>query len=139
MGAASSEVGSVMVSYSAINYIPSSYNSVFLLGMLREDIRFGGFTISDYDDLLRTETMSLPRTFMNMTEDRGYALMVNAGVDMIMLSAERGLVQKQLDRIIKEAKKVVEKDLLFEDRLAEAVTRILQVKMAMGLVKTVQE
>ena len=107
--------------------------------MLREDIKFGGFTISDYDEVIRTETMSLPRTFMNMTEDRGYALLINSGVDMIMLSAERGLVEKQLDRIIKEAKKVVSKDLLFEDRLAEAATRVLQVKMAMGLVKTVQE
>lgn len=128
-----------MVSYSAINYIPNSYNSAFLLGMLREDIKFGGFTISDYDEVIRTETMSLPRTFMNMTEDRGYALLINSGVDMIMLSAERGLVEKQLDRIIKEAKKVVSRDLLFEDRLAEAATRVLQVKMAMGLVKTVQE
>lgn len=35
---------------------------------------------------------------------------------------------------MKEAKKAVEKSLLFEERLEEAVTRILQVKMAMGLV-----
>ena len=86
MGAASQDVGSVMCSYSAINYVPNSYNSAFLTGLLRSDIKFGGFTISDYDDVLRSEGMTLPRTFMNMTEDRGYALMMNAGIDMIMLS-----------------------------------------------------
>lgn len=51
IGAVKSNVGSVMVSYSAINWIPNSINSHFLLGTLREDIGFNGFTISDYDDL----------------------------------------------------------------------------------------
>lgn len=37
--------------------------------------------------------MGLPRTFMNMTEDRGYALIMNAGVDMIMLSGRKSVVQ----------------------------------------------
>lgn len=78
--------------------------------------------------------MSLPRTFMNMTEERGYALMMNAGVDMVMLSGQKLLLESLLVRIVKEAKKAVEKSLLFEERLEEAVTRILQVKMAMGLV-----
>ena len=43
-----------MVSYSAINFLPNSYNSAFLSGMLRDDLQFGGFTISDYDDVIRT-------------------------------------------------------------------------------------
>lgn len=40
-----------MVSYSAINFIPNSFNSYFLQGLLRDDLGFGGFTISDYDEL----------------------------------------------------------------------------------------
>ena len=75
-----------MISFSAINNIPSSYNSLFLLGLLRDDLEFRGFTISDYDDIKLTERMLLPRTFMNVSEERGYALMVNAGTDMIMIS-----------------------------------------------------
>lgn len=48
-GATSEDVGSVMVSYSAINYVPNSYNSYFLSSLLKDDIGFKGFTISDYD------------------------------------------------------------------------------------------
>lgn len=75
-----------MISYSAINFVPNSYSSYFLKYLLREELGFRGFTISDYDEVARTETMNLPRTMMNMTKDsRGMALMINAGVDMIML------------------------------------------------------
>lgn len=62
--------------------------------------------------------------------------MVNAGVDMIMLSSHKALITTQLERIIKEAKKAVSKDYVFVQRLEEAVTRILAVKMAMGLITT---
>jgi hypothetical protein len=34
-GAAKSDVGSVMVSYSGVNYVPNSYNSLYLSSMLR--------------------------------------------------------------------------------------------------------
>ena len=137
-GAITSEVGSVMVSYSAINYVPNSYNSAFLLGLLRNGMSFGGFTISDYDGVYKTEDEFLPRTFMNVS-DRGYPLMVNAGVDMIMISAEKSFLDNRLEAFIKAAKKTITRDLLFEDRLTEAVTRIIQVKMAMGLVKSLSE
>ena len=75
-----------MVSYSAINSVPMSFNSFFLMNTLRDEIGFKGFTISDYDDITRSDTMQLPRTFMNVTEERAYALMISAGTDMIMLS-----------------------------------------------------
>lgn len=96
LGAASEDVGSVMCSYSAINFVPNSFNSAFLTGLLRSDIRFSGFTISDYDDVIRSGEMTLPRTFMNMTEERGYALMMNAGIDMMMLSGTKSVVQSEL-------------------------------------------
>jgi len=43
-----------MVSYSGINYIPNSFNSMFLSNTLRDDVNFRGFTISDYDDVVRS-------------------------------------------------------------------------------------
>jgi len=43
-----------MVSYSGINYVPNSYNSMFLSKTLRDDVKFRGFTISDYNDVVRT-------------------------------------------------------------------------------------
>ena len=75
-----------MASYSAINWIPSSINSQYLNGLLREDFGFGGFTISDYNDLLLVHNMQLPRTFMQFkTEQEAYAAMVNGGIDMFMV------------------------------------------------------
>lgn len=56
-----------MISYSSINFVPNSFNSMFMMGVLREEEGFGGFTISDYDDIIRAEKMSLPRTFINLT------------------------------------------------------------------------
>lgn len=67
VGAVKSNAGSVMVSYSAINWIPNAINSHFLLATLRQDIGFNGFTISDYDDIERMTNVLLPRTFVNFT------------------------------------------------------------------------
>lgn len=53
--------------------------------------------------------MLLPRTFMNLTEEDGYATMVNAGVDMFMVSS-RAIIE----RIYKFAKKVYERDHVLE-------------------------
>lgn len=100
-GAIDKDIGSVMISYSAINGVPMSFNSYFLLGTLRDDLGFKGFTISDYDDILKAETMNLPRTFMNVSQDRAYALMVSAGTDMIMLSGNHFELESTVGRIIK--------------------------------------
>ena len=55
--------------------------------------------------------------------------MVNAGTDMFMLSKKA-----TVERLVKHAKKQVERGYIPEVRLVDAVTRILTVKMAMGLV-----
>lgn len=43
--------------------------------------------------------------------------MVNAGVDMFMLSSHKGLISSPLERIIKEAKKAITHDRVFSERL----------------------
>lgn len=47
-GSIAAEVGSVMCSYSAINWLPLSL-SPFLGNLLRGKLNFDGFVISDYD------------------------------------------------------------------------------------------
>jgi beta-glucosidase-like glycosyl hydrolase len=75
-------------------------------------------------------SMLLPRTFMNFTEEEdGYCAMVNAGVDMFMLAKKANV-----ERLFKHAKKTVERGYIPQVRLIEAATRILTVKMAMGLI-----
>ena len=48
-GAISSSIGSVLVSYSATNYVPNAYDSYLKLAFLRENLGFTGFTTTDYD------------------------------------------------------------------------------------------
>lgn len=73
----------------------------------------------------------MPRTFMNFTtEEDAFAAMVNAGVDMFMVSKKT-----TIERLFKHAKKYTEHSYIPESRLNDAVTRILSVKLAMGLVE----
>ena len=67
VGAVKSNVGSVMSSYSAVNWVPNAVNGELLLNNLRETVGFNGFVISDYDDLDRMFNTMMPRTFMNFT------------------------------------------------------------------------
>ena len=90
-----------MVSYSAINFVPNSFNSYFLQNLLRDQLGFGGFTISDYDDIDRVSTMSLPRTLMNISETSAYAMLMNAGVDMIMIDGKDTIFDHHLSVILK--------------------------------------
>jgi beta-glucosidase-like glycosyl hydrolase len=61
--------------------------------------------------------------------------MVNAGVDVFMVSKKA-----TVDRIFKHAKKYSENRYHYipNDRLTDAATKILTVKLAMGLVEKVQ-
>lgn len=36
-GAINSSIGNVMISYSSINFVPNSFNSMFMMGVLREE------------------------------------------------------------------------------------------------------
>lgn len=48
IGAVQGEVGSVMVSYSAVNGIPMSINPM-IQNVLKKNLKFDGIVISDYD------------------------------------------------------------------------------------------
>lgn len=65
-----------------------------------------------------------------MTEDEATATMINAGIDMVMLSNPIALI----NRYIKHMKKHITSKRIFESRLNDAVAKILSVKLAMGLV-----
>ena len=70
IGAIASEIGNVMASYSGINDIPMSINSYYLQNLLREELKFGGFVISDYDVLskvLSTQPASPTSSFPQVT------------------------------------------------------------------------
>jgi beta-glucosidase len=132
-GAIASSLGSVQISYGGANYIPSAYDSYLKLGYLRENLGFTGFTTTSYNELGREDNEFLPRTFYNVTEDEGYAMIVNGGTDMLMIGGGKIM----MERILKHAKKAIEKGFVLEKRLDESVVRILSVKFALGLITKV--
>ena len=64
-GSSSAGVGSVMCSYSAINWLPMAL-SPMLQTTLRNDYDFDGFIISDYDELNKLKKQKLPTDFQKM-------------------------------------------------------------------------
>lgn len=85
--------------------------------------------------MTRVPSQTYPTGFVNMTEDEAAATIMNAGVDMFMLSNPLALVE----RYIKHMKKHVNNNRVQLTRLEDAVAKILSVKLAMGLVESVGE
>ena len=129
-GSIASGVGSVMCSYSGINWLPMAL-SPFLLNTLRKELNFDGFIISDYDQLTRIKEQKLPTSFQTMDDsNQTTSSVLNAGIDMVMIPDKSDYLD-----YIDAVKFSIENKTLSTARLNDAVARILSVKMALGLVK----
>ena len=84
LGSIDGGIGSVMCSYSAINWLPMAL-SPMLLSLLRFTYGFDGFIISDYDEITRIAKQKMPTDFQEMEEDEAAASILNAGIDMVMI------------------------------------------------------
>jgi beta-glucosidase len=69
-----------------------------------------------------------------MTIEQASATMLNGGIDMFMMGQNKG----NIERLIKNIKKTLSDGELFVSRLDDAVTKVIAVKMAMGLVENVK-
>ncbi|HZF32016.1 MAG TPA: glycoside hydrolase family 3 N-terminal domain-containing protein [Gammaproteobacteria bacterium] len=109
-------VGSIMVSYSSWNGVKVSGSPHLLTDILKNELGFEGFLISDYYAIGQI--------------DRDYktAVMhsINAGMDMAMEPAGYA-------RFIATLRELVDEGRVPLARVDDAVTRILRVKLAMGL------
>lgn len=111
-------VGTIMPSYSSINGEKMSGNKKWLTDILKTELGFEGFLISDYnalDQLPGDRAAQIERS-------------INAGMDMVMVpSAYREFVDT--------LKSLVKANRVKMSRIDDAVTRILRVKAAMGLLE----
>jgi len=109
-------VGSVMPSYSSWNGQKLHGDEYLLTEVLRDDLGFAGFVISDWAaiDQLPGDYASDVRTS------------INAGIDMVMVPDEYELFIETLRAEVNAGNVSVE-------RIDEAVTRILQAKFDLGL------
>jgi beta-glucosidase len=109
-------VGSIMPSYNSWNGVKVSGSKRLLTEILKDEMGFEGFLISDY------------KAVNQIADDykRAIEISINAGMDMVMVPVEYERFFNLLRELVNEGKVPM-------SRLDDAVTRILRVKFAMGL------
>jgi beta-glucosidase len=103
-------VGAIMVSFSSYQGIKMSNNKYWLTAVLKQELGFEGFLISDFDDV-RSDSVDAA---------------VNAGLDMLMESSSWAATQQAIAAGVTGGRIPLQ-------RVDDAVTRILRVKCGLGL------
>lgn len=111
-------VGTFMSAFNDLNGVPASANPFTLTRILRQEWKFDGFVVSDYESV---KELLNHGSAANEAEAARTAL--DAGVEMEMVSR---LYNKHLPALIREGK-------LSTATLDEAVRRILRIKFRLGL------
>jgi len=109
-------VGTIMPSYSSWNGVKCSGSKRLLTEILKNELKFDGFLISDYDAI-----DEMPGDYKTQIETS-----VNAGMDMFMVSVKYRELYNFLLELVREKR-------VRDSRIDDAVTRIMRVKFAMGL------
>src|SRR3954467_4698974 len=107
-----------MPSYSSWNGVKVSGQKKLLMDILKNELGFEGFLISDYNAIDQ------------ITPDYKKALetSINAGMDMVMMT-------EQYPKFFTTMHELVAENKIPMSRIDDAVTRILRVKFAAGLMK----
>jgi beta-glucosidase len=109
-------VGSIMPSYSSWNGVKVSGNKHLLTEILKQELGFQGFLISDYNAIDQVDG----------DYKEAIGISINAGMDMAM-------VPSRYKEFIADLTQLVDEGVVPMARIDDAVTRILRVKFAMGL------
>jgi len=110
-------VGSIMPSYSTWNGVRCSASKRLLTEILKEELGFEGFLISDYNAISQIDPKDPKKSIM---------ISINAGMDMAMVPSGYREFFNNLKELVEEGKVPM-------SRIDDAVTRILRVKFALGL------
>jgi beta-glucosidase len=106
-------VGSIMVSFNTLHGIPMHANKALITDTLKIKMKFKGMVVSDWKGYSRF----------------GRNDIINAGVDMVMA------VDGDLDDFQQGLKKGIESAYVSQERIDDAVRRILRQKFRLGLFK----
>jgi beta-glucosidase len=108
--------GSIMPSYSSWNGVKCSASKRLLTEILKNELGFQGFLISDYNAIDQ----------INKNYKEAIGISINAGMDMVMVPTRYREYYNDLKALVNEGKVPM-------SRIDDAVLRILRVKLAMGL------
>lgn len=114
----------VMINSGVVNGIPGHENYELLTETLKNEWGFEGFAVSDWEDFIMLNTVH--RTAPTLKD--GIINAINAGVDMSMVP-----MAPQYQEYCKLMLEAVKEGSISEDRLDDAVRRILRVKYIVGL------
>jgi len=111
----------VMVNSAEINGVPGHVNHHILTDILRGELGFKGFVVSDWEDIKKLVTI----WHVAATEKEATRMAVMAGIDMSMVPLDYSFAD-HLIALVKEGA-------VPQSRIDEAVRRILRVKYELGL------
>jgi len=109
-------VGTIMPSYSSWYGVKVSGNQHLLTDVLKDELGFEGFLISDYNAIDQIDP----------DYKKDIEISINAGMDMVMVPDHYKLYIDDLKQLVTERR-------IPMARIDDAVTRILRVKFAMGM------
>lgn len=115
----------VMVNSGLINGVPTHINKHIITDILKTELRFTGFVVTDWQDIENVYR----RDRIARTIKEAVMLAINAGIDMAMIPYDYKGFCTDLVALVKEGKVPVE-------RINDAVKRILRVKYELNLFKT---
>ena len=117
--AVDADVQTIMASYSSWNGVKCHGSKELLTDILKIEMGFEGFVISDWQGI-----DEIPGNYKS-----DIITSINAGIDMVMVSG-KGQPYKKFMRLLKEN---VEEGSISMERINDAVSRILKVKLRNGL------
>ena len=116
-------VGTIMASFNSINDLKCHANGYLFNDLLKGEMGFDGFVISDWQGI-----DEIPGDYKS-----DIIKSVNAGLDMIMVPGNIKGGGQHYKTFIKLFKEAVDEGLILEERLDDAVRRILRIKFRSGL------
>jgi beta-glucosidase len=112
---------SVMVNSGEINGVPVHASKYLLTDVLRKELGFQGVIVTDWEDIKRLHD----RHFVAATPREAVAMAINAGIDMSMVPTDFSFYDLLIEAVKKGEVPV--------SRVDDAVTRILVMKLKLGL------
>lgn len=120
---------SVMASFNTIKGVHQHVDSLRLTGWLKTELGFDGFVIADWEGIQHSTTPGNAGDYSgkitNISSDEAIRRAINAGIDLAMVPSSAESFVSTLTTLVKDGK-------VSEDRIKDAVRRILRVKIRAG-------
>ncbi|MHB0753796.1 beta-xylosidase [Polaribacter sp. M15] len=123
------KVGAVMPGHQDYNGVPNHMNTWLLKDILRDELGFDGFIVSDNNDVARLGTMH----FIAETRTESAILGLKAGVDMDLVIGKNEKLAAYNTKVLKDT---ITKNPQLEKYIDKATSRILKAKYQLGLFDT---